>query len=380
MSLNAKTKALKKAGKAVINMSVGEPDYAPPPAASYAGIQAIERGDGRYTPASGLPELRAAIAKKMFEVNGLEYRGEEIVVSNGGKQPLYNAFQAICDPGDEVILPAPYWVSYPDQIRLADAVPVVVSCDEATGFKLTAEQLRRAITARTKAVVLTSPNNPTGSVYTADELLEIGKVLLEHDNLFVVSDEIYDQITFGVEHQSIAKVCPDLKDRTIIMNGFSKVHAMTGWRIGYLAAPLDVAKAIDNFQSHATGSPSAISQHAALAALEAFDPQIVEVCRAKRDLLVTGLNAIDGITCLLPDGALYAYPNVSSLIGRSYDGKPIADVAAFCERLLEAELVSVVPGTAFGSEEHIRMTFSVPEADIQATIERLGRFVERLQA
>ncbi|MDT3427670.1 aspartate aminotransferase [Paenibacillus forsythiae] len=378
MSLNAKTKALIKSGKNIINMSVGEPDLRPPMSASLAGIQAIVNGQTGYTPASGLIELREAIAQYLVEKTGISYEPTQIVASAGGKQPLYNTFQVICDEGDEVILPSPYWVSYPEQIKLAGATPVIVRCDETTDFKMGPEQLAQHISGRTKAVIITSPNNPTGSVYSREELKEIGLVLKDRPGIYIICDEIYDRFVYEGEHVSLVSLFPELSDRIILTNGFSKVFAMTGWRLGYTASSLDIAEAISSFQSHATGSPSTISQIAGIAAFDSFDESMVAEYRNRRDLLLSGLNKIEGIECSVPQGAFYAFPKVSNFIGSEFQGKQISDINQFCDLLLEDQLISVVPGSAFGEPNNIRLNFAVSTELILEAIQRIRNFTEKL--
>ncbi|GMA50821.1 aminotransferase [Alicyclobacillus contaminans] len=377
MSVDAKTKALLKEGKPVVNMSVGEPDFNTPLPASFAGIQAITEGNTRYTAAAGTLELRRAIASKLMVENGLQFSPEQIVVSSGAKHSLFNIFLSICDDGDEVILPAPYWVSYPEQIRLAGAVPVIVSCDEASGYKLTPEQLEAAITPKTKAVLLNSPNNPTGAVYSESELRALGAVLARHD-VYVVTDEIYERLVYNTRHFSISALVPELQPRTIVVNGFSKAFAMTGWRLGYIAAPLDVAKAIASLQSHGTGSPSTISQAAGVVALQSFDPSMVEEFHRRRDVLVRELQSMPGIQCLMPEGAFYVFPNISGVFGKKLGGKVVDSAATFCELLLEHDLVAAVPGEAFGAPNNIRLSYATSMANIETAVERIRSFLGRL--
>ena len=378
MSIDAKTKALLNDGQPVVNMSVGEPDFDTPKAAAFAGIKAIVNGQTRYTAAAGTLDLRKAIVGKLMRENGLQYTPEQIVVSSGAKHSLFNIFLAICDPGDEVILPAPYWVSYPEQIRLSGAEPVIVSCTEASGFKMTAEQLQAAITPKTKAVMLNSPSNPTGAVYSREELTALGEVLVKHD-IYVVTDEIYEKLVYGVEHYSIGALVPELMSRTIVVNGFSKAFAMTGWRLGYLAGPLDVVKAVSSLQSHATGNPTSISQVAGVAAFDAFDPSMVVAFHERRDYLVRSLQEMDGIECLMPDGAFYVFPNISAFYGRSLGGKRIENSNDFCTLLLETDLVAAVPGAAFGAPDNMRLSYATSMDQIKLAVERIQQFLSRLQ-
>jgi aspartate aminotransferase len=377
ISIDTKTKALIQAGQPVINMSVGEPDFDTPSAASLAGIRAIATGQTRYTPAAGTLELRKAIVSKLMVENGLQYTPEQIVVSSGAKHSLFNVFLTICEPGDEVILPAPYWVSYPEQIRLCGAHPVVVPCTEETGFKITPAQLKEVITPRTKAIVLNSPNNPTGAVYSEQELRALGEVLLEHD-IYIVTDEIYEKLVYGVQHLSLPALVPDLMPRAIVVNGFSKAFAMTGWRLGYVAAPLDVAKAMVSLQSHGTGSPSTMSQAAGVAAFDAFEPKMIQEFERRRDAIVAGLQSLPGVKCVKPDGAFYAFPNISGLFGSQYKGRVIENAGDFCELLLEEALVSTVPGDAFGAPNNIRLSYATSFEDVVTAVARIREFVQSL--
>lgn len=377
MSVDAKTKALLKEGKPVINMSVGEPDFETPVSAAFAGIAAITSGNTKYTPAAGTLELRKAVCEKLSVENGLPYTPEQIIVSNGAKHSLYNVFMAICDEGDEVVLAAPYWVSYPEQIRLAGATPIVVSCAESTGFKMTPELLERAITAKTKAVLLNSPSNPTGAVYSERELRALGEVLLKHD-VYIVTDEIYERLVYGVTHVSLPKLFPDLSSRTFLVNGFSKAFAMTGWRLGYVAAPPDVAKAMNSFQSHATGSPSSISQAAGVAALRTFEPAMVAEFKRRRDLLIPGLNELPGVSCALPDGAFYAFPNIAGVLGKQYKGKAVHSAVDYAGLLLEEQLVAVVPGEAFGAPNNVRLSYATSYENVEQALTRMRTFHSQL--
>ena len=377
LSIDAKTKALIREGKPVVNMSVGEPDFDTPKAAAFAGMRAIANGNTRYTDAAGTVDLRKAIAHKLAMENGLQYAPEQIVVSSGAKHSLFNICLSLCEEGDEVILPAPYWVSYPEQIRLAGATPVIVTATDAAGFKITPEQLEQAITARTKALILNSPNNPTGAVYSEAELRALGAVLQRHD-IYIVTDEIYERLVYGVQHVSLPALLPDLAQRTLIVNGFSKAFAMTGWRLGYVAAPLDIAKALTSLQSHLTGSPSTMSQAAGTAAFDAFEPAMVQEFHRRRDHIVAGLRTLPGVECVMPDGAFYVFPNISGLFGSSYQGTPVDNASQFCALLLEKELVSTVPGDAFGAPENIRISYATSFEDIELALARMSRFVHDL--
>ncbi|WAH36902.1 pyridoxal phosphate-dependent aminotransferase [Alicyclobacillus dauci] len=377
MSVDSKTKALLAEGKPVINMSVGEPDFDTPTAAAFAGIKAITNGQTRYTAAAGTLALRQAVARKLMTENGLQFAPEQIVISNGAKHTLYNVLLSICDDGDEVILPAPFWVSYPEQIELAGAKTVVVPADASTNYKITPEALAAAITPRTKAIILNTPSNPTGAVYHEDELLALGEVLRKHD-IYIVLDEIYERLVYDVKQTSLAALCPDLRDNALVVNGFSKAFAMTGWRLGYVAGPTDVIKAVSSLQSHSTGSPSSISQAAGLTALSHFDPSVVETFMHRRDVLVEGLNSLPGVTCIVPEGAFYAFPDISGVIGKSYEGRTISSANDYCELLLEAALVASVPGDAFGAPNHVRFSYAVSDDQVAEAVDRMRQFHQRL--
>lgn len=377
MSVDSKTKALLQSGQPVINMSVGEPDFDTPTAAAFAGIQAITNGQTKYTPAAGSMALRQAVARKLMTENGLQYAPEQIVISNGAKHTLYNIFLAICDEGDEVVLQAPYWVSYPEQIRMAGATPVVVSCDSDTGFKMSAEALERAITPKTKAVLLNTPSNPTGAVYHEEELMKLGEILSRYD-VYVVLDEIYERLVYDVKQTSLATLYPDLQNRALVVNGFSKAFAMTGWRLGYVAAPPDIAKAMASLQSHSTGSPSSISQIAGITALDHFDPSFVDIFVRRRNTLVEGLRTLPGVTCLLPEGAFYAFPDISGTFGKSFEGRNIESGHDYCELLLEHALVASVPGEAFGAPGYARFSYAVSDEQVSEAIDRMRQFHNKL--
>lgn len=378
ISVDTKTKAMIKEGKDVVNMSVGEPDFDTPEPAALAGVRAITNGNTRYTPSGGTMELRQAIAKKLLDENGLVYQPSQIIVSSGAKHTLFNVLYAICNAGDEVIIPAPYWTSYPEQVQLAGGTPVYVPCDETTAYKLTPAKLAAAITTRTKAVIINSPNNPTGSVYSETELRALGDVLVQHD-IYVITDEIYERLVYGVKHYSLPALHPDLIQRTLLVNGFSKAFAMTGWRLGYVAAPPDLAKAMDSMQSHSTGSPSTISQAAGVTALASFQPEMVVEFRRRRDYLVSRLQALPGVMTLVPDGAFYVFPNISGLLGGTYAGKTLESSAQFCEWLLEEELVSTVPGHAFGAPNNFRISYATSFEAIVKAADRMERFVKQVR-
>jgi aspartate aminotransferase len=382
LASDAKTKALIASGVDIVNLTAGEPDFPPPHAASLAGIKAITDNLSKYTPPSGLPELRKGIAAKLLAENGLSYSPDEIVVSAGGKHSLYNVFMAILDPGDEVILPAPYWVSYPEQIRLCDAEPVILATDERTGFQITPDQLERAITPRTKAVVLNSPSNPTGATYSPVELAALGAVLERHE-LYIVSDEIYERLTYDVRPVSIASLSRALYERTFTVNGFSKTYSMTGWRIGYVAAPKPLAQAMGSFQSHTTSNASNISQRAAFGALGTFDRAIVDEYRRRRDFVLGRLQELPGLTCAKPEGAFYLFPNARAWVGRTMvkeDGTAavIGSVDELCDLLLTEARVSVVAGGGFGAPDNFRISYATSMEQLEKAMERLAAFAGRL--
>ncbi len=383
LSIDTKTKALKASGVDVVNLSVGEPDFPTPDRAALAGVAAIANHFTRYTDVSGILELRQAIADKLLTENGLSYSPSEIIVSSGAKHSLYNIFMVILNPGDEVLLPAPYWVSYPEQIRLAGGVVVPMPTDESTHFKITPAQLEAAMTDKTKAILINSPSNPTGSVYTPEELQALAKVIEAHD-IFVVSDEIYEQLIYGVHHYSIAKYSDKLKDRTFLVNGFSKTYAMTGWRVGYVAGPAPYVKAMSSFQSHTTANPASISQKAALGALGTFDPKHREEFQARRDYVLNELLELNGVTCTKPEGAFYLFPNVKAVLGktlRKNNGETaiLTTVDLLCEELLTEMHVSTVPGTGFGAPDNFRISYATSMDQLQKAMDRMKDFFGRIE-
>lgn len=378
LAIDAKTKELVAQGLDIVNLSVGEPDFGTPEAAGQAAIEAIKAGFTKYTPVPGINDLRKAIARKLKEENGLAYEMDEIIVSNGAKHSLYNAFVAICNPGDEVIIPAPYWVSYPEMVRLTGAEPVIITTDESTGFKITPELLKQAITPKTKALLLNSPSNPTGAVYTPEELKALADVIEQHE-FYVLSDEIYEKMVYGVEQKSIASVSDAMKKRTLVVNGFSKAFAMTGWRVGYIAADRALVKAMTSFQSQTTSNPSSISQKAAVKALESFDPQAIEAFRKRLDYIMKRLDAMPLINCIRPQGAFYVFPNVSEIIGRSYEGTEIDSASTFASLLLEKANIALVPGEGFGAPNNIRISYAVSDDNLAKAMDRLEGFLQQVE-
>jgi aspartate aminotransferase len=372
LAVDAKAKAMKAEGIDVCSFSAGEPDFDTPKHIIEAAKLALDQGKTRYGPAAGEPKLREAIAKKLQADNGLCFGAENVVVTNGGKQSLFNLMMALIDPGDEVIIPAPYWVSYPEMVKLADGVPVILSAPVEAGYRITAEQLRQAITPKTKLVIFNSPSNPTGMVYSSDEIRAIAEVIVEH-NLWVVADEIYEKILYdGAQHLSIGSVSPEIYERTIVSSGFAKTYAMTGWRIGFLAAPLPIIRAVGTIQGHSTSNVCTFAQYGAIAAYEGPQDCVQEMLAAfaqRRQVMLATLNSIPGLSCPKPDGAFYVFPNIGKTGMKSLD---------FCNALLEAKQVAAVPGIAFGADDCIRLSYATDLTTIQKGLERLADFVQSL--
>lgn len=379
MAMAAKAKERKAAGKTVYDFSLGEPDFNTPEHICQAATRAMQEGHTHYTAASGIAELKAAVAKQYQQRHGLEYAPQQVVISNGAKHALNNVFTVLCDPADEVIIPAPYWVSYAEQVKLARGVPVIVDTEQSNDFRLTPEALRAAITPKTKILLLCSPSNPTGTMYSPDDLAALADVAIEHD-LVVVADEIYEPLTYGnAKFASFATVRPGLEERTIIINGVSKAYAMTGWRIGWSLAPPHVAKAIASLQSQQTSNPSSISQYAALAAIEG--PQdCVEQMRAefarRRDFVAQRIEALPEITCPNMSGAFYAFMNISAYLGRRFNGTKVETSTDWCLTLLEQEGVATVMGSAFGAEGYARLSFATSLEVLEAGFDAIERFLK----
>jgi aspartate aminotransferase len=377
LKVDAKAKALKAEGRPVIGFGAGEPDFPTPDYIVEAAVEACrDPRNHRYTPAGGLPELKQAIADKTRRDSGYDVEAGQIVVTNGGKQAIYEAFATMLDPGDEVIVPAPYWTTYPETIHLAGGVVVPVLADETQGYKVTVDQLEAARTDRTKVLLFVSPSNPTGAVYTADEIRAIGDWVEDHQ-LWVLTDEIYEHLVYdGVETGSMPVLCPALADNCVVVNGVAKTYAMTGWRVGWLIAPKDLAAAVANLQSHATSNVSNVAQRAALAAVTG-DLSAVERMKSafdrRRHTIVSMLNEIDGIVCPTPEGAFYAYPQVLGLLGREYAGRVIESSADLAEYILEEAEVAVVPGEAFGSPGYLRLSYALGDDDLAEGITRLQK-------
>jgi len=380
LAITAKANQMKEQGIDVISFSAGEPDFDTPDHIKKAATDALSKGQTKYTPASGLPALRKAIAAKFLKDNGLTYDPSQIVVSCGAKHSLYNVMQAILEEGDEAIIPAPYWVSYPAMVKCAGATPVIVNTQEKNGLKMTADELRKAITERTKCLILCSPSNPTGMVYSEAELKAVAEVCLEKD-ILVISDEIYEKLVFGVPFASIATVAPRLRDKCVVVNGASKAYAMTGWRIGYAAGPKDIMTAVGRMQSQSTSNATSIAQYATIAALEG-DQGCVEKMRLeyakRRDYIVGRLRKIPGVSCGEPQGAFYVFPNVSSLYGKKYQGKAITGSTMMAETLLEKAHIATVPGGGFGADAYIRLSYATSMEKIEKGLDRLEKFVKEL--
>jgi aspartate/methionine/tyrosine aminotransferase len=368
LAVDAKAKALKAAGRPVIGFGAGEPDFPTPDYIVAAAIEACRDPKWhRYTPAGGLPELKEAIAAKTLRDSGYEVSASQVLVTNGGKQALYNAFAALLDPGDEALLPAPYWTTYPESIRLAGGVPVEILTDETSGYRVTLDQLEAALTPRTKLLVFVSPSNPTGAVYTPGEVEAIGRWAADR-GLWVVTDEIYEHLVYGdARFASMPTLVPELAERCVVVNGVAKTYAMTGWRVGWMIGPNDVVKAATNLQSHATSNVANVSQVAALAAVSGNLDAVAEMRTAfdRRRQTITGiLDAIDGVACPLPEGAFYVYPSVKAIIGRTIRGRVAESSAELAAIILDEAEVAVVPGEAFGSPGYLRLSYALGDDDL----------------
>ena len=377
LAVTALAAKLRSEGKDVIGLGAGEPDFDTPEHIKLAAIEAIHNGQTKYTAVDGTAELKQAIIDKFQRDNGFSYEPEQVLVSCGGKQSFYNLFQAMIDPGDEVIIPAPYWVSYPDMVLLADGTPVIVEASQEQGFKLLPEQLEAAITERTKVFVINSPSNPTGVAYSPEELSALGEVLRKHPDILIATDDMYEHIVFGSQKfVNILNACPDLSERTIVMNGVSKAYSMTGWRIGYAAGPADLIKAMKKIQSQSTSNPTSISQAASVAALNGDQSCIAEMLKAfeqRHAFVVERLNSIEGISCLPSDGTFYSFPDVRGVVEKL----GLADDTALGEYLLNEAGVAVVPGSAFGLSGHIRLSFATSMGNLEQALERIANAVNK---
>ena len=381
LAVDAKAKALKAAGENVIGFGAGEPDFPTPEHIVEAAVKACRDPKmHRYTPAAGLPELREAIAAKTLRYSGFQTTANQVLVTNGGKHAVFTAFAALCDPGDEVIVPAPYWTTYPEAVTLAGGVPVVVDTTEETGFRVTVEQLEKALTKRTKVLLFVSPDNPSGSVYPPEEVKAIGEWAVSR-GIWVITDEIYEHLTYG-QHKftSMPTLVPELANQCVIVNGVAKTYAMTGWRVGWMIGPSDVMKASINFQSHATSNVNNVAQAAALAAV-AGDLSAVSMMREAFErrgrTMHRMLNDIPGITCVEPEGAFYCYPNVTGLIGKTFNGKTANNSMELADIILSEVKVAIVPGEAFGTSGYARFSFALGDADLEEGIRRIAYLVAR---
>ena len=381
LAISAKAKAMQAQGIKVISFGAGEPDFDTPENIKRAAVKAIQEGFTKYTPAGGIVELKDAIITKFQRDNHLTYKRSQIIVSCGGKHSFYNLAQALFDTGDEVIVPAPYWVSYPPMIALAEGTPVILETKEENGFKVTPEDLKKKITLQTKALIINSPSNPTGSAYTKEELEKIAEIAISR-NLFVISDDIYDKIVYdGFQFVSIASFNEEIKNRTIIVHGVAKTYAMTGWRIGYTAGPEEIISAMDNIQSQSTSNPNSIAQKASIEALMGPQDEVNKMVKAfaeRRRYIVDRLNRIPGTTCYNPAGAFYVFPNFSSYYSKSYQGKKMANSTGLADFFLDVARVAVVPGVEFGADKFERLSFATSMEDIREGVDRIEESLKKL--
>ena len=381
LKIDALLKQMRAEGQDVIGFGAGEPDFDTPEYIKNAAREALDRGLTKYTLASGMPELKQAVCDRYARKYGLQYTPEQVVISNGAKHSLYNAFQALLDPGDEVIIIAPYWLSYPEMVKMAGGVPVYVTGLEENDFQAKAEDIEAAVTGRTAAIVVTSPSNPCGCVYSQEEMRAIAAIAQAHD-FAIIADEIYDELVYTEGASSIACVSADAQARTIVINGMSKTFAMTGWRIGYAIAPANITKAIGSYQSQSTSNPCSIAQYASIAALNNGEKELTEmqrVFRHRSELMYALVNDIHGISCRKPEGAFYAFVNISRLIGRKYRGEVIDGSVKLAELLLKEKLTAVVPGAAFGADGFVRLSYATSEENIRRGLARIAQFVGELE-
>lgn len=383
LAVDAKAKQMKKEGQDVVGFGAGEPDFDTPEYIKAAAYHAMEEGFTKYTPVCGIPELKDAISKYLKH-NGLNYNSNQIMISNGAKHSLFNILYCLLDPGDKVLIPAPYWVSYPELVKICGGTPVYIPTEESYNFRLKADVLESLIDKDTKAIIINSPNNPTGSVYLKEDLEEIAKIAAEHD-LVIISDEIYEKFLYdGKEHVSISTVSQDAYERTIIVNGLSKTFAMTGWRIGYTAGPEQLIKTMTSFQSHTTANPNSIAQKAAVEALtnperDKFIVNMAGEFKKRRDYMVERINDIPGLSCTRPEGAFYVMVNISQTFGKQIDGNVIKDSTTFAQSLLEQFKVAVVPGFGFGADSHVRLSYASSMDNIKKGLDRIEKFVKLLK-
>jgi aspartate aminotransferase len=379
MAIDGRAKNLIAEGVDVINLSVGEPDFDTPETAKAGGRTAIDQGFTKYTAAAGIAELREAIADKLRRENGLDYSADEIVVSNGAKHSLFNVFMVLLDPGDEVIIQAPYWVSYPEMVKISGGTPVIVKTDASTGFEMTPDMIEKALTPKTKAINLNNPSNPTGVVYSREKLEAIADIAVRH-NLTIISDEIYERLTYdGAEVVCMATLGREVRERTITVNGFSKAYAMTGWRLGYTASPKQFAKAMTELQSHSTSGPSSITQKAALAGLKGdrgFITTMREEFDKRRRFAVERLKSIPGFELeVVPSGAFYVFPNVSGVFGQTVAGRTVKTSDDLCMAILDEAKVAIVPGSSFGSPEHVRISYATSMEKLREGLDRIEKLL-----
>ncbi|MBE7090691.1 MAG: pyridoxal phosphate-dependent aminotransferase [Clostridiales bacterium] len=380
LEITAKAKKLKQQGVSVVSFGAGEPDFNTPAPIMEAAKHAMDAGYTKYTPASGSEELKKAVCDKLLKENGLSYEPSQIIVSCGAKHSLYNAMQALIEEGDEVILPSPFWLTYPELVRLCGGEVVYVETKAENAFKMTAKDFEKAITSHTKALILNSPNNPTGAVYTKEELFAIAEVAVKH-GIFVISDEIYEKLVYeGTQHVSIATHSEAMKDLTVVINGMSKAFAMTGWRIGYLAAPKDVAKAISGIQSHETSNPCSIAQAASVVALTEDDGSLATMQQAfaeRRKFAVARIQEMQNVTCVVPEGAFYIMVNVSACYGKKFGETEITGSVSFASALLNRG-VAVIPGAAFGADDYVRLSYAISKEEIAEGLNRLESFIQEV--
>lgn len=384
LALVAKAKDLQSKGHDVISLTVGEPDWPTIPVASEAGVKAIREGFTKYTAASGMMELRQGLSKKIQDEIGIEYKPNEIMVGPGAKFVIFSALQMICDPGDEVIINTPYWVSYPTMIELSGGIPRIVECGEKENYKISAQALEAAITPRTKGFLFCSPSNPTGLMYTKEELREIAEVFRRHPRVVILSDDIYNRLVFDGSRVAphLLQVAPDLKDRLVAINGGSKAYSMTGWRIGWAAGPAALIKAMGDYQSQATGAPSSISQAAALAAVKDSEKAIaeaVQLLKTRRESGLKALRSVSGFEVGSPDGAFYFWVNIKKVLGRTHKDRKVTDDSVFCDILLNEYFVATVPGVECGSPGYMRLSFACAEADFKRAVERMREMIAVLK-
>ncbi|WP_010241466.1 pyridoxal phosphate-dependent aminotransferase [Clostridium arbusti] len=382
LAITAKVKEMKKNGIDVIGFGAGEPDFNTPENIQIAAKEAMENGFTKYTAASGIIELKRAVANKFRNDNNLTYDVSQIIISNGAKQCLHDVFQAILNPKDEVIMARPYWVTYPELVKICDGTPVIINTDEKNSFKFTIEDLNKVVTSNTKAILLNSPNNPTGTVYSKEEIKNIAEFAKEHD-IFIISDEIYEKLIYGdFKHISIASISEDAFNRTIVINGMSKTYAMTGWRVGYAASGnTEVIKLMSNIQGHTTANPNSIAQYASVEALNGDQSSVefmISQFKDRRNYMVDKINSIDSVSCTKPEGAFYVMMNISKLIGKKANGHTINNSIDFSQILLDEDKVAVVPGDAFGVSQYVRLSYATSMENIKTGLERIHSFINKI--